>query len=117
MGIFPEQFADIEAVGAPWALASYNDRQAKRHASTMAELESFYETVFPRSQAVLAYCDGFDIDACRHVRISNCSVNAPGDDAIVPAATPQAMFSSFWLYVQNEAPSPEQEAIIAELQQ
>jgi len=27
--------------------------------------------------------DGFDIDACRHVRISNCSVNAPGDDAIV----------------------------------
>ena len=27
--------------------------------------------------------DGFDIDACRHVRIANCSVNAPGDDAIV----------------------------------
>ncbi len=27
--------------------------------------------------------DGFDIDACRHVRISNCSVNAPHDDAIV----------------------------------
>lgn len=27
--------------------------------------------------------DGFDIDACRHVRITNCSVNAPGDDAIV----------------------------------
>lgn len=27
--------------------------------------------------------DGFDIDACRNVRISNCSVNAPDDDAIV----------------------------------
>jgi len=27
--------------------------------------------------------DGFDIDCCRHVRISNCSVNAPWDDAIV----------------------------------
>jgi polygalacturonase len=27
--------------------------------------------------------DGFDIDACRHVRIANCSVNAPNDDAIV----------------------------------
>jgi polygalacturonase len=27
--------------------------------------------------------DGFDIDACRNVRISNCSVNAPHDDAIV----------------------------------
>lgn len=27
--------------------------------------------------------DGFDIDCCRNVRISNCSVNAPDDDAIV----------------------------------
>lgn len=27
--------------------------------------------------------DGFDIDACRNVRVSNCSVNAPNDDAIV----------------------------------
>ena len=27
--------------------------------------------------------DGFDIDACRNVRISNCTVNSPNDDAIV----------------------------------
>jgi polygalacturonase len=27
--------------------------------------------------------DGFDIDACRNVRISNCSVNSPNDDGIV----------------------------------
>lgn len=27
--------------------------------------------------------DGFDIDCCRHVRISNCSVNTANDDAIV----------------------------------
>ena len=27
--------------------------------------------------------DGFDIDCCRHVRMSNCSVNSPFDDAIV----------------------------------
>ena len=27
--------------------------------------------------------DGFDIDCCRNVRVSNCSVNAPNDDAIV----------------------------------
>ncbi len=62
MGIFPEQFADIESVGAPWALASYNDRQAKRHGATMDELQHFYDIIFPRSQAVLAYCDTFDID-------------------------------------------------------
>lgn len=27
--------------------------------------------------------DGFDIDSCRNVRISNCTVNSPNDDAIV----------------------------------
>ena len=27
--------------------------------------------------------DAFDIDSCRYVRISNCSVNTPNDDAIV----------------------------------
>jgi polygalacturonase len=27
--------------------------------------------------------DGFDIDSCRNVRISNCSINSPNDDAIV----------------------------------
>ena len=27
--------------------------------------------------------DGFDIDSCRNVRILNCSVNSPNDDAIV----------------------------------
>ena len=31
--------------------------------------------------------DGFDLDACRHVRISNCIVNAPQDDAIVLKAS------------------------------
>ena len=43
-------------------------------------------------------------------------VDPTGDDAIVPAATPQAMFASFWQYVQNEAPTAEHEAIIAGLQ-
>ncbi len=62
MGLFPEQFADIEGIAAPWSLASYNDRQAKRHNSNMDELQAFYDTVFPRSKAMLAYCDGFDID-------------------------------------------------------
>jgi polygalacturonase len=27
--------------------------------------------------------DGFDIDCCRNVRISNCAINSPADDAIV----------------------------------
>jgi len=31
--------------------------------------------------------DGFDIDCCRNVRISNCTVNSPWDDAIVLKAS------------------------------
>ena len=31
--------------------------------------------------------DGIDIDACRHVRVSNCSVNSPFDDGICPKSS------------------------------
>ena len=31
--------------------------------------------------------DGMDIDCCRNVRISNCAVNTPWDDAIVPKSS------------------------------
>lgn len=31
--------------------------------------------------------DGIDIDACRNVRISNCSINSPFDDAICPKSS------------------------------
>ena len=31
--------------------------------------------------------DGFDIDCCRNVRISQCTVNSPWDDAIVLKAS------------------------------
>ena len=31
--------------------------------------------------------DGMDIDSCRNVRVSNCAVNSPWDDAIVPKSS------------------------------
>lgn len=31
--------------------------------------------------------DGFDVDCCRNVRISNCTVNSPYDDAICPKSS------------------------------
>jgi hypothetical protein len=59
--LFPAQFADLEPIAAPWALASYNDRYAKRLSSSMDELRAFYDAVFPRAREMLAYCDGFNI--------------------------------------------------------
>jgi polygalacturonase len=31
--------------------------------------------------------DGIDIDCCRNVRVSNCSINSPWDDALVPKSS------------------------------
>jgi polygalacturonase len=31
--------------------------------------------------------DGFDLDCCRNVRVSNCTVNSPGDDGICPKSS------------------------------
>jgi polygalacturonase len=31
--------------------------------------------------------DGIDIDCCRNVRVTNCSINSPWDDAIVPKSS------------------------------
>lgn len=39
--------------------------------------------------------DGFDIDCCRHVHISNCSVNSPFDDAIVLKSSYALGFARF----------------------
>jgi hypothetical protein len=59
--LFPAEFADLEAVAAPWAIPSYTERYRKRLNSSMEELEAFYTTVFPRAQEIITYCDGFDI--------------------------------------------------------
>jgi hypothetical protein len=61
MPTFPAQFADLEPF-AGWALPSENDRYAKRLASTMDELEGFYDGVFPRLEDSTAYLQGVALD-------------------------------------------------------
>ena len=47
MATLPEQFANLEPF-ADWALPTEGDRYAKRLASTMDELQAFYDAAFPR---------------------------------------------------------------------
>jgi hypothetical protein len=47
MATFPAAFADLEPF-ADWALPSEADRYAKRLASSMDELQAFYDAAFPR---------------------------------------------------------------------
>jgi hypothetical protein len=62
MPVLPAEFADLEAF-ADWAIPTEKARYAKRLASTMDELQAFYDGAFPRLEAATAYLEQFDVDA------------------------------------------------------
>ncbi|MFI6776349.1 MULTISPECIES: hypothetical protein [Nocardia] len=55
----PAEFADLDRF-SDWILATEPERYAKRLASPMEEMQDLYDTVFPRLQAALDYCDKFE---------------------------------------------------------
>jgi len=61
-GTLPTEFSDLEPF-AGFALPSERERYAKRIASSMAELQEFYDAAFPRLEAAMAYLDQFALDA------------------------------------------------------
>ena len=62
MAIFPADFADLEPY-ADWSLATEAERYAKRLASSMDELQTFYDAAFPRLPDALAHLDALPFDA------------------------------------------------------
>jgi hypothetical protein len=63
MGMLPGEFADLEPFAARWCLSTEAVRYAARLASTMDEMQAFYDAVTPRAEAAIAYCDRFALDA------------------------------------------------------
>ena len=59
--LLPPEFSDLEPFAREWCLASEPERYAKRLESTMDELQAFYDAVFPRAEAAIAYCDRFPL--------------------------------------------------------
>jgi hypothetical protein len=59
----PGEFSDLEPFAAKWCLPSEHERYAQRLASTMAEMQAFYDATFPRADAAKAYLDTFDLDS------------------------------------------------------
>jgi hypothetical protein len=53
--LLPEGFADLEPFAAVWSLPSEADRYGRRIASTMDELQAFYDAAFPRLVDSLDY--------------------------------------------------------------
>ena len=67
--LFPKKFADLESVGRRWSIGSDGERHRRRLQSSVADMQVFYDAVFPRAHEILAYCDRFDMrDPPKEVR-------------------------------------------------
>ncbi len=62
MPMLPAQFSELESFAPTWCLATERERFAQRMASTMDELQAFYDAFFPRAEEAIAYCDQFPLD-------------------------------------------------------
>ena len=60
--LLPGQFSDLEPYAAIWCLPTEGQRFAKRIASTMNEIQVFYDAFFPRAEEAIAYCEKFPLD-------------------------------------------------------
>ena len=59
--VLPPEFADLESF-ADWAVPTERARYAKRMASSMDELQAFYDAAFPRIDDALTHLDRFSLD-------------------------------------------------------
>jgi len=63
----PPEFADLELF-SDWCLATEAERYAKRLASSMHEIQAFYDAITARAEEAIAYCDKFTLDDMPEVR-------------------------------------------------
>jgi hypothetical protein len=62
MTVLPDEFADLEPFATKWCLPTEPQRYGARLASSMLELQAFYDAVEPRAAAAADYCDRFPLD-------------------------------------------------------
>jgi hypothetical protein len=61
MALLPAEFAELEPF-ADWILPTERERYAKRLASTMDEMQAFYEAAFPLLDGANNYLERFGMD-------------------------------------------------------
>ncbi len=61
MTMLPAEFQDLDKY-SDWCLETETERYDKRLASSMAELQDFYDVAMPRLQAMKDYLDTFPLD-------------------------------------------------------
>ena len=60
--LLPREFADLEPFAADWCLPTQEARYEKRLASSMAEIQAFYDAITPRAEAAMVYLDQYSLD-------------------------------------------------------
>ena len=61
-GLLPGEFSDLEPFAKKWSLGTERERFAERMASTMGEMQAFYDAVTPRAEAAISYLDKLPLD-------------------------------------------------------
>ena len=61
-GLLPRAFSEYEPFAATWCLPTEAQRYAQRLASTMDDMQTFYDAFFPRAEEAIAYCEKFPLD-------------------------------------------------------
>ena len=61
MQTLPASFSDLEPFTA-WALAKEQERTSKRLASSMEEIQAFYDSMSPRLETVVEYLNQLPLD-------------------------------------------------------
>lgn len=59
--LLPSEFTDLERF-SDWCLGSEAERYAKRLASSMKDMQAFYDAITPRAEEAIAFCDKFPLD-------------------------------------------------------
>ena len=59
--LLPPEFADLEPFAPTWCLPTEPERWARRLASTMEDMQAFYDACFPRAEDAIRYCDRFPL--------------------------------------------------------
>jgi hypothetical protein len=65
MGRLPAEFSDLEGFADKWCLATEHERWAQRMASSMQELQVFYDAALPLVPEAIKYCDTFPLENLR----------------------------------------------------
>src|SRR5262245_58723391 len=60
--LLPPEFSDLQPWVRDWCFDGEPERYAKRLASTMDEIQRFYDAVMPRAEDAIRYLEKFPLD-------------------------------------------------------